>query len=204
VLQPIEPLNNATHIQQLKQWQHVDVAPVVWVLFSGKKHVAQVVYSSNKYDVSILKVPSFAGKPFRLSALAEHKRGLKVIACGYPGAASSLQTGSLSNPKDFSSLYQKMQPKPSITDYWEKRDFEYVRTDGTISKAFKEENGVAWLQHTAAVNPGNSGGPLLTQDGTVIGINTLTMKFDQGIFFSLTLPQLRDEIQKTAPGATWE
>jgi hypothetical protein len=45
---------------------------------------------------------------------------------------------------------------------------------------------------------------LLTQDGTVIGINTLTTKFGQGIFFSLTLPQLRDEIQQTALGATWK
>jgi S1-C subfamily serine protease len=199
VVKTIAEVVNGTKKMKVMERPHAALTPVVWVFFGGTKHEAQIAYSSGKYDFSILKVASFAGKPFRLSGLAEQKRGLAVIACGYPGAASSF-AGALSGAKEPGNLKTF---KANIAEYFEKRDFEYVRTDGTISKVFKEDNGTAWIQHTAAINPGNSGGPLMTADGVVIGINTLTTKFGQGIFFSLALPQLRDEIQLHAPGVTW-
>ena len=42
------------------------------------------------------------------------------------------------------------------------------------------------VQHGATVNPGNSGGPLLDEHGTVVGINTLSATGDvQGQFYSI-------------------
>ena len=41
------------------------------------------------------------------------------------------------------------------------------------------------IQHTAPLNPGNSGGPLVDSLGRVVGINTAIIRFAQGISFSI-------------------
>jgi S1-C subfamily serine protease len=53
------------------------------------------------------------------------------------------------------------------------------------------------IQHTAPLNPGNSGGPLLDSKGRIVGINTAIIAIAQGIGFSIpsntakwVLPQL--------------
>jgi serine protease Do len=55
-------------------------------------------------------------------------------------------------------------------------DAEYTLLDGIISKE-KTDGESSWasvdavLEHTADILPGNSGGPLVTEDGQVVGIN---------------------------------
>lgn len=41
------------------------------------------------------------------------------------------------------------------------------------------------IQHTAPLNPGNSGGPLVDSKGRVVGINTAIIAFAQGIGFAI-------------------
>jgi serine protease Do len=48
------------------------------------------------------------------------------------------------------------------------------------------------LQTDTPINPGNSGGPLLTEDGRVIGVNTLVMRNTQGIGFALPIEAVFD------------
>ena len=48
-----------------------------------------------------------------------------------------------------------------------------VVTSGIVSARFFQDSNDRWIIQTdAAMNPGNSGGPLLSMDGTVVGINT--------------------------------
>ena len=48
------------------------------------------------------------------------------------------------------------------------------------------------LQTDIALNPGNSGGPLINTDGEVVGINTAIIPYAQGISFSIDLETAKD------------
>ncbi len=71
-------------------------------------------------------------------------------------------------------------PLDVTTDVWAAGfplgDPQYTVTDGTIAKN-NADGGTPWasldyaLEHTASIQPGNSGGPLILEDGTVGGVN---------------------------------
>ncbi|MFZ3214197.1 MAG: trypsin-like peptidase domain-containing protein [Terriglobales bacterium] len=52
-------------------------------------------------------------------------------------------------------------------------------SDGIVS-AIREENGHQWIQTTAPVSHGNSGGPLMNSSGVVIGVITWGVSLQQG------------------------
>ena len=61
----------------------------------------------------------------------------------------------------------------------------YTSTQGIISNTNHEKDGVVFFQHDAALNPGNSGGPLIRLDGKIMGINTFVIRDGENIGFSL-------------------
>jgi S1-C subfamily serine protease len=69
--------------------------------------------------------------------------------------------------------------------------FESTVSAGVVSatgRSLRARNGRLIenvVQHTAPLNPGNSGGPLLDSAGRVIGINTAIIAFAQGIGFAV-------------------
>ncbi|NQU44263.1 trypsin-like peptidase domain-containing protein [bacterium] len=62
---------------------------------------------------------------------------------------------------------------------------EHSVTQGIISSTNRNFNDVLYLQTTAAVNPGNSGGPLVDSQGRVIGLVTFRAVFQEGLAFAL-------------------
>ena len=61
-------------------------------------------------------------------------------------------------------------------------------TEGAISALNRDLGdgfGGVWIQHQSFINGGNSGGPLLDDTYHVVGINTLSLKDTQGIFFAI-------------------
>jgi serine protease Do len=63
---------------------------------------------------------------------------------------------------------------------------EYSVTSGIFSGS-RGQGDQRLLQTDAAINPGNSGGPLITENGAVVGINTLILSGTQGIGFAIPI-----------------
>jgi S1-C subfamily serine protease len=185
--------------------QGIEAEPMVWVFFGKQKYVAQILLESKTFDLCILKIEREQLHYFRLWGKGDLARGKRVSALGFPGAANSPLS-----PEEAEARWKRIQAKSSavlLEELFQERDFVYGRTDGTISRLIFEEGGGIkrqWIQHHAAVNPGNSGGPLLTEDGKVVGINTLQALGAQGIFFSLAMPQLKDELNKHIQNIAWD
>lgn len=71
---------------------------------------------------------------------------------------------------------------------------KYTATEGIVSNKRHEEDGIHYIQHDAALNPGNSGGPLLNLSGQIIGVNTFIIKDGNNIGFSLPVKYLKDTL----------
>lgn len=57
--------------------------------------------------------------------------------------------------------------------------YKFSITRGIISSVEYELGALSYFQHDAALNPGNSGGPLLSMDGHLLGINTFMVDGDK-------------------------
>ena len=130
---------------------------------------AQVVAQDPCDDVALLELPS---PPPEVTALTlgdsdTVERGAQVVALGYPGNFQKYKQQTVSS------------------------------TEGTVSNPDLVGNQIsedlpaypALIQHTAALNPGNSGGPLLSDQNEVVGINTLSRagKGSQGQYYSIDI-----------------
>src|SRR5690606_32123335 len=65
------------------------------------------------------------------------------------------------------------------------RLLEHTVSEGIVSSMARNINDILYIQTTAAVNPGNSGGPLINQRGEVVGLVTLKAFMQEGIGFAL-------------------
>jgi tetratricopeptide (TPR) repeat protein len=62
--------------------------------------------------------------------------------------------------------------------------FENTVSEGILSGRRELEGDQPFLQHTAPISPGSSGGPLLDTDGNVVGVNTLAY-YGQNLNFAV-------------------
>jgi len=64
------------------------------------------------------------------------------------------------------------------------RGLEQSISEGIVSGQ-REEAGVAWIQHSAPISPGSSGGALLSSRGELRGINAFLLKESQNLNFAV-------------------
>jgi len=75
--------------------------------------------------------------------------------------------------------------------------FEFTTTMGIISNTgFNAGNDVQFLIHDAALNPGNSGGPLVDRQGRILGVNTFVKEDGENTGFSLPVRYLLDNLKE--------
>jgi hypothetical protein len=116
-----------------------------------KPLTATIIWNSSGYDLALLKIPELGLPPLVLAETLPEK-GAVVTAIGFPGVVDNHKEIDLG---------------------W----FESTVTQGIVGRVSHRawKNGGPQqdiLQHSAAVNSGNSGGPLLDLCGRVLGVNT--------------------------------
>lgn len=144
---------------------------------------ATVIWKSEEKDLAILELAQPLNAPKVTFAPKSIIRiGEPVWAVGFPGSAMRLGN--------------------------ENAVFEATVTQGVASRIFQgptEEGGVEYVQTTAAVNPGNSGGPLFDDCGQLVAINRAkalssiggkTVTFAEGINLSIIVDEVIAELNK--------
>ena len=116
------------------------------------KRSAQIIWQSKGYDLAILKAEDLAIPPLAVN-LNKPRKTSKVSAAGFPGAAQDYDHGVMDNILE--STWTQGIVSRTLDSSWQKDGPEF-----TI------------IQHSADINGGNSGGPLLDDCGRVIGVNT--------------------------------
>lgn len=113
-----------------------------------------VVWSSAELDLAFVRVAAGSVPELKIVGVAPRKAE-KVFALGYPGDADLSSRGGVRSPQFVES----------------------TATNGSIGRIIREpfvQGGptIEIIQHSAAINSGNSGGPLFDRCGRVIGVNT--------------------------------
>lgn len=136
----------------------------VWV---GQNSVYAKIYaSSTQKDLCILEIPASDLKPLSLAEKSA-SQGEIVYAIGYPGAAEYLSDQELHSGND-----------ATITN----GIVSAIRTVSIVPYG----PSIPVLQINAAINHGNSGGPLFNVDGKVIGVATYGIDDAQGIYGAIS------------------
>jgi serine protease Do len=65
--------------------------------------------------------------------------------------------------------------------------FERTVSEGIVSTTNRENKGMVYIQTTAQVNPGNSGGPLFDRKGQVVGVVAWKLLFSEGLNFAIPI-----------------
>lgn len=124
----------------------VDGADDITVMLNNKKSFkAKVIASDPSSDLAVIKIDA-KGLPFLLYGNSDEvKVGQWVLAVGYPLTLETTVTAGIISAKGRTLEINKRQSDSPVESF--------IQTD-------------------AAVNPGNSGGPLISTDGKLVGINS--------------------------------
>jgi serine protease Do len=69
---------------------------------------------------------------------------------------------------------------------------ERTLSQGVVSTTQRSFDGLTYIQTDAAVNPGNSGGPLFNVRGEVVGIINMGALFSEGLNFAIPVRYVKD------------
>ena len=126
---------------------------------------ATIVQSSAESDLAILKLesPIYNRAPIALDDQNEPQSTETVYTLGFPGIVQAYQDDQVYTSDDVTV------------------------TDGSVSKIAASSaitgTPITYINHSAKISEGNSGGPLLNAEGNVIGVNSWSASTDQTSYY---------------------
>ncbi len=145
-----------------------DTATAVFVT-EEESRVREVFFTDRKKDIAVLRMDASGDHlvPIKLAAEPPRK-GTKVMAFGAPlGLDFTASEGIVSG----------------------------VRTSAQLAELGVDDHDGTWIQTTAPISPGNSGGPLVNLQGQVVAANTLTLVYGQNLNFAISAEDIRSALQ---------
>ena len=137
-------------------------------LLDGRTYDAKLIGSYSAYDIAVIKVEARDLPYAVLGSSKDLRPGEWVVAIGNPHGFEHTVTAGIVSAIE--------------------RNLANVEGAEDISQA-------ELIQTDAAINSGNSGGPLINMDGKIVGINTAIIPYAQGISFAISIDSVKDAIQ---------
>lgn len=136
---------------------------------------AEIVTASEKENYAILQVDGGISEriPVKLDTTENVVTGDTVYALGFAEDAG--------------------ENDESTDRHTEFTDMDVEIIEGKIQDSRSNQGGILYLQHSAKISEGNTGGPLLNEDGYVIGVNTASLNEEgRSIFYSLPMDGIQE------------
>ncbi len=147
--------------------------PVVEAL-NGGPYPTEVVLFDPRLDLAVLRVPGLHVPSLTIDGSLVH-RGVVGAALGYPGGGP------------FTAV------PAAVADGFEATGLDIYGNVQTTREVYEID---------ATIRPGNSGGPLVEPNGTVVGVVFARSTTNNGIGYALATPAVLQEVQKASTSTT--
>ena len=133
-------------------------------------------------DARMIRVITYSGDSLPASVVAYDEDLDLAVLYVADGSFSALPIASLDATRVGDDVYAIGAPK----------SMAYTLTKGIVSSKDRVIRGRQYIQIDAAVNEGNSGGPLLDANGNVLGVITLKLTDAEGIGMAIPITVVSD------------
>ncbi len=164
LVEEYERLTRVAADSEEERTKGLKIEPKLWVYFGKDRYDAKVAFKSPKYDIAVLGIQR-QGPYFRLAPHLNNIQRARIYALGYPEGPSQALS--------IESALQKPERKPGeeAGSVLNENDLAYSINRGIVCDVHATAEAV-YIQHGASISALSPGGPLILDDGTVLGIHT--------------------------------
>ncbi len=194
VVQDIEYWEDqARQLEQIARSEGHDWRIKIDALFinRGKYYYLDWKTFDKENDIALLKIRDWEKASEELTYLPVARdlkalrKGQSIFAVGFPNAARA----AITKTQQLETIIRSDNHQ-TLIEFFKREDFNYTMTGGIISRKITDSQGTQLIQHDATITEGNSGGPLITVNGEVIGINTYAIAEVEGYGYAVPGPYL--------------
>jgi len=165
----------------------------VFVIYSGNSlgsgfAVGENCIVTNAHVISNdrnITVVTYGGTEYQASVLGINEKEDIAVLIVKDAKFPYLTVADITTIKTGNDIYAIGAPK----------GMTYTLTKGGISAKERMIGNKSYIQIDAAINEGNSGGPLLNDAGQVLGMNTLKMSDSEGIGLAIPINRICDYLE---------